>query len=433
MASVRLALVAASLLVALLPAQALGFSGFGQMQADGTYGTSMTFGVRLNGGAPDSLEIQLRFGGDDSVFIAPVAVDGDTATYTWDTADQFVTPNTSVEYSWRATDGNRVSQSPRATLLYDDDRFDWRSATVGNVTIHWYGGNEAITRDVGATAAHGVASAEELLGHDLAAPMDLFMYANSDDFFGALGPGAREWTGAATYPGIRTIFMNADNARGYLETTATHEVTHVVFDDATGNPFHEPAKWLNEGLATWAEQQNADSERSTVQFEASGGGLFAFEAISQQFPIGDRQARLAYAQGATMIDMIVSSHGRGAIAAIASAYRDGASDTEALRAGTGESADQLYADYYDAFGVDEPQPVTPGEIKASSVRKAGGAGGSQGSGAAQPSPGASAVASPEASGGVMAMPWLLLVGGIVLLVGVGGALVWAGRRGRGTV
>ena len=73
-----------------------------------------------------------------------------------------------------------------------------------------------------------------LLGHEMAGPVDIFVYDAREDFFGALGPGAREWSGAATFPELRTIFMwLGAGPASYLETTVVHEVTHVVFQDAT--------------------------------------------------------------------------------------------------------------------------------------------------------------------------------------------------------
>lgn len=427
-------LVVLVVLAGALPARALGFSGFGALSADATFGDSMTFSVDLSGSPPDRLQVMLQFEGDDAVFVAPVEPQGDHATYVWDAANQHVTPNTRITYSWRATAGGQVTVSPRGTLVYDDDRpgLDWSSAQLGNATVHWYGSDEAIARRFGELAADGASQAEQLLGHQMAAPIDIFVYESRDDFFGALGPGAREWTGAATYPGIRTIFMwlgggGPEVNMAYLETAVVHEVTHVVFNDATENPFHEPAKWLNEGLATWAEQQNANDERSTVDFEASGGGLFSFEAISLQFPISERGSRLAYAQGATMIDMIVAEHGREAIAGIASAYREGASDAEALEAGTGMTAAQLYREYFDAFGVSEPQPVEPAEILPSNVRKPGGG---------EPAPGSSATPEPGPQGpaggvGGGIAPWLIVGGALLILGLVVFALARSGRRGAG--
>jgi hypothetical protein len=404
-----------------------GFTGFGSMSAEATFGVEMRFAVDLSGDPPDRLELLLRFAGDDGVFVAPVEAGADEAVYVWDAADRHVTPNTRITYAWRAHDAEGTTLSREGTLVYDDDRagLDWRSARYGEATVHWYGDAEGVAARFGELAATGTVRAERLLGHELAAPVDIFVYNTSDAFFGALGPGAREWTGAATYPAIRTIFMSlGSGGQDYLETTLVHEVAHVVFDDATDNPFHEPAKWLNEGLATWSESEDADDERSAVAFEASGGGLFAFEAIAQQFPIGERGARLAYAQGATMVDMIVAEHGPEAIARIAAAYRDGASDAEALEAGTGTDAGALYAAFFDEFGVEAPAPVEPAPIPPSNVRRPDGRGGTVDGG---PTSSRSPDRAP-APGEGDPVPWMAVIGIVAVLAAVVAAALVTGRR-----
>lgn len=351
---------------------ALGFDGFGETEVDSTYGQGITFEVELNGRPPERLELLLSTPGDDGSFVIPVEPTGSSATHVWDTRSGYLTPNTLITYRWRAIDGETVTESEAGTHRYVDDRpgLDWQSTRLGEATVHWYGDSEGQALRFGDLTAQGVARAEELLGTRLAGPVDVFVYATREDFFGALGPGAREWTGAAAYSELRTIFMwNSPEAgsTSYLEVAMLHEVTHIVFHDATDNPFHEPARWLNEGLATWAERSAADDERSIVQLEAQGGGLFAFEAITEQFPIGERGGRLSYAQGASMVDLVVREHGEGAIAAIAAAYRDGASDAEALEAGTGMAEEDLYAAFYAEFGAEVPEPIRPDPIAPSNV------------------------------------------------------------------
>lgn len=351
---------------------AAAFDGFGTLEADSTYGQSITFDVRLDGGAPDELELLLRTPGSDGAFVVPVDASGTRASYVWNTALDYVTPNTLVTYQWRAFDGDEVTVSDETTIRYDDDRpgLDWQSRRLGEATVHWYGDAEAQAVRFGELTALGVERGEERLGTTLAGPVDVFVYASRDAFFGALGPGAREWTGAAAFSEIRTIFMwNSAEAgsQAYLETAMVHEVTHIVFHDATDNPFHEPARWLNEGIATWSEAGDAGGDRAIVENEASGGGLFAFDAITEQFPIGERGGRLSYAQGTTMVDLIVDTYGPEALARITAAYRDGASDAEALEAGTGITADELYADYYASFGVEAPTPIAPEPIAPSNV------------------------------------------------------------------
>ena len=368
----RLAAIGLVAVAIALPLPTAGFSGFGASSADATYGGPMRFTVQLPGGPPDQLELLLRFAGSDSTVVAPVEAGQSSAEYVWDTADRHITPNTPIAYRWRATTGEQVILSPEQTLLYDDDRpgLDWQTARIGAATVHWYGGAEGQARHFGTISADAAAAAEALLGHDLAGPIDIFVYDSRDDFFGALGPGAREWTGAATFPELRTIFMWLGSGSGaFLETTMTHEVTHVVFQDATANPFHEPAKWFNEGLAVWSEEQTASGHGGAVGSAAGSGDLLAFEGISDSFPIGDQAARLAYDEGTTMVDMIIKAYGRDAIAAIAAAWRDGAGDDEALEAGTGVPVDELYDAYFASFGVAAPTAIEPAPILPSNVDK----------------------------------------------------------------
>lgn len=371
----RIARLAAALLlvgagVAVAPPGVAGFDGFGEVSATSSYTEGIEFNVELLGGAPERLELLVRTPGDVGWFVVPVEASGDRARYLWDTTVDHLTPNSTVRYRWRAADGGSTTESVEATILHDDDRpaLDWQEAELGEATVHWYGDAEGQAIRFGELTAQGVARSEELLGTSLAGPVDVFVYATRDDFFGALGPGAREWIGAAAFSELRTIFMWLEGGSPeYLERAMVHEVAHIVFHDATDNAYHEPARWLNEGIATWSELGSAEEERRIVELEAGGGGLYSFEAITEQFPIGERGGRLSYAQGATMIDLIVREHGEEALARLAAAYREGASDAEALVAATGAPVDELYATYFAEYGVDQPQPIEPAPIPPSNV------------------------------------------------------------------
>lgn len=364
------ALLLAAGLAVLTAGTAAAFDGFTGGNASSTYDEEIRFTVTYDGTAPDRLELLIRTPGSDSSFVAPATSLPGGSGYVWDTSVDYLTPNTVVTYRWRAIDGEEVTLSPERTIRYEDDRpgLEWQAAELGEATVHWYGGAEAQARRFGELTAVGVEQAEELLGSELAGPVDVFVYDSQADFFGALGPGAREWTGAAAFSEIRTIFMwLGGGSPAYLEQAMVHEVTHIVFHDATENPFHEPARWLNEGFATWSESRSDDGERSIVESEARGDGLFAFEAITEQFPIGDRGALLSYAQGTSMVQQIVDDHGTDALASIMAAYRDGATDDEALEAGTGVPAAELYAAFFAEFGVDPPNPIVAEPIAPSEV------------------------------------------------------------------
>jgi hypothetical protein len=426
--------IAATLALATPLATAPGvaaFDGFGELRAESSYGEQMGFSVDLKGPAPELLEILLRTPGVDADFVAEVAASGGSATYVWDTAAAYVAPNTPVTYQWRATDGDEVTLSAPAVLRYTDDRpgLDWQTDTIGDATVHWYGGAATQARRFGELTAAGVDRAEELLGTTLAGPVDIFVYESREDFFGALGPAAREWTGAAAFPELRTVFMwLGGGAAEYLDMVLVHEVTHVVFHDATDNPYHEPATWLNEGIAVWSQAHDVSQEAAVVEAEAATDGLLAFDALTGQFPIEQRGGLLAYAQGATLIDMIIDDHGPAAIARIAAAYRAGASDEEALEAGTGVPADELYAAYFDAFGAEQPRPVEPEPILPSNVERppsVDGGGGPVATPAVDPAAGDT-----PGDGSGAASP--LVVGGAVAILVVLAAMVVLRRRAAGS-
>ena len=364
------ALLAASLGSAGLAGPAHAGGGFAALEADATFGVEMTFSATWDGGEPDYVELLLGFGDEDRL-VVPVEFEDGRLEHQRDMTDDFVPPNTTVAYRWRAVTGTQVTLSPEQELLYDDDRpqFDWDQARVGSATVHWYAENEEIARRFGDLAGGAADAAADLLGRPLADPIEIFVYEGREDFLGAVGPGAREWVGAATYPNIRSVYMWLEaGSTAFLETTITHEVTHVVFHDASDNPFHEPPSWMNEGTATWAEVGNAETEEDIVRSEAGGAdGLMAFEALTDQFPIDTRGATLAYAQGATMVDHLLAEYGSDALAAIMDEYRSGATDDEAIAAGTGTPSTEIRADYFASFGVSEPEPVEAQPLGSSDV------------------------------------------------------------------
>ena len=124
-----------------------------------------------------------------------------------------------MTYQWRATVDDEVVLGPERTIRYEDDRegLDWQSAQLGEATVHWYGDAEAQARRFGELAAGGVEQAEDLLGTELAGPVDVFVYATREDFLGALGPGAREWTGPSP---IRSCARSSCGSRAGLRTTS---------------------------------------------------------------------------------------------------------------------------------------------------------------------------------------------------------------------
>lgn len=443
----RLAAVVALLLAmaVALPAPAAAFDGFGETSAEADFGDEITFEVELEGGAPDELELLLRFGDDDVTFVQPVEPEGSRASFTWDVAEDYIAPNTPIHHRWRATTDDRDRLSREATILYDDDRpeLDWEIAESDEARVHWYSGEEALAERFAEITSNAVERAESLFGAELADSVDIFAYASEDDFFGALDLGPREWVGGQASSEIRTIYIRLDaGGESYMEPLLIHEVTHIVFDDATDNPYHGPARWLDEGLAVWAETQEAADERAIVEAAAQDGELMAFDAIAEQFPIEDARARLAYAQSASLVDTIITTHGADSIARLTAAYREGATDAAAIEAATGVPLDEIISDWFAELGQEVPQPIEPQPLLPADEEPPAGTPGSEperpeetASDTTDPGPGETEFA-PD--GGLVILVVLgglitagVLIGGVVLLARRGAGAPPGGARGEG--
>lgn len=428
----RVALVVAATALAVLastvaPPPVAGFDGFGDQEAEATFGESLTFSVEFVGDPPEELDLLLDFADDEVTFVEPVAPGREGAEFVWDTSEDFIFPNTPVSYRWRATDGSDVVISDQDTILYDDDRrhLDWDVLDTGQARVHWHGGQRDRAEDFGGLMSASVERAEGLFGAEIGDAVDIFVYSRTEDFFTALPPGSREWTGGVALWEIRSVFVRLDAASdAQTPDYMFHEVAHMVFADATDNPYHEPALWLNEGLATWLERESADNQASMVEAAAGDGRLLAFEAITDSFPVESDAALLAYAQSASLVDYVIDRYGRDAIARIVDAYAEGASDTEAVEAGTGVPLDAIIEDWFAQYGQQEPEPLSPAPLLpaegglpgesspgpdrpgVSSVEPGGspGAGGGEGSESARPG-----------SLGDRSWAWVLPLAGLVLL------------------
>ena len=112
-------------------------AGFSALLADATFGVEMHFSATWSGPEPDHVELLLGFGDDDRLAI-PVTNSGGPWFYERDMAENYLPPNTTVSYQWRALDGASVTLSAERSLYYDDDRpqFDWDQARIGSATVH---------------------------------------------------------------------------------------------------------------------------------------------------------------------------------------------------------------------------------------------------------------------------------------------------------
>jgi hypothetical protein len=334
-----------ALLQTLAPATAAAEPTFGTPTATSKFGSGIDFSQPITTGDPiDRVELLLTFAdaiGPTVTEVPTPAAGAETLTYRLETAGQeHLIPNTPIKARWRvfpASDPDHGVLGPEVRVVYADDRFDWKTVSGDLVRVHWYEGSDTFAAKALKLGEDEVRATSELLGVTETEPVDFFVYANQEDFYGALGPGAHENVAGTAYAYIRTLLGLIPPGQiedPLVAVRIPHEFVHLVFDTASSNPYHGAPRWLNEGLAVYQSEGYGSDDRGAVEAAAKSGTLIPLDGLTGQFPNG-QDFFLAYSESVAAVDFMVRTYGRDALVTLIRSYADGRTDDEAFSAALG--------------------------------------------------------------------------------------------------
>src|SRR5690348_2373842 len=106
------------------------------------------------------------------------------AEWTWEMRQSgSLPPGARLWWRWRVTDANgqeTVTETKTATWL--DNTHDWQTIKNGEfLRLHWYQGNQTFATDLAKAAQDGLLFNETQSGLKAEAPIDLYIYASTDD------------------------------------------------------------------------------------------------------------------------------------------------------------------------------------------------------------------------------------------------------------
>jgi len=253
-----------------------------------------------------------------------VAVD-----HAYDLQGRYIKPFSRIEYWWTLgdADGHRLTTEIQ-TFSYDDNRFSWQSLTREGVAVYWYQGPQAFGQAALDAAVGAVARISADLGVGAPQPVRAFLYANLSDLEGALPPTGREWVGGQAYPELGTFVAAIppdDRSLSNMKRMIPHEIAHLLIYQVAGGALGYVPSWLNEGLATLSQELPDPEAAIVLETALSQDSLVPLEILCGPFPLDTSEARLYYAQSASMVGFIRDHYGRQGLSRLIAAYADGAS------------------------------------------------------------------------------------------------------------
>lgn len=275
--------------------------------------------------------------------------------YAWDVQRHYIPPGVELEYYWLLEDasGNELRTEP-VQLTVTDARFDWQTVAKNGVELYWYEGD----LDFAAQLLDAAQGAVSRLSSGVGLPPDfavkVFVYAGQRDLLSALRPSVQEWTGGQAFVDQGIVVAAIEPSRAGLDygvRVIPHELTHVAVHALTKNPYGDIPRWLDEGLAVYAEGEPDEEDERVLAAAIRDNKMISVQSLSANFPADPDLARLSYAESASLVRFIIDHYGPDRLQELLAVFQEGATYDDALTRALGVDTDGLEEEWRQAIGA----------------------------------------------------------------------------------
>jgi hypothetical protein len=263
-------------------------------------------------------------------------------------------PGTELGYWWSIEDaqGDSVDTSA-AELVFDDERYSWKSLASGQITLLWYQGDDYFAQSLMSAAQQALGRLAGDTGAELEGEATLYIYADYDDLRGAL-IYPQEWTGGVAYTEFDTIAIGISTGNlSWGKGAIAHELAHLAVHQFIYNGYGvELPTWLDEGLAMYAQGGISSGMWSALNKAIDEDTLFSVKSLCSPFPAQTTAANLAYAQSYSLVEYLLEEQGgQENMLELLNAFKQGSGYVEALDEVYGLDVEQLNTLWREYVGV----------------------------------------------------------------------------------
>ncbi|HXF84271.1 MAG TPA: peptidase MA family metallohydrolase [Anaerolineales bacterium] len=282
------------------------------------------------------------------------------AEWTWDMRQSgSLPPGATIWWRWRYTDANgRESVSQEKSIIWLDDVHDWKTITSGEyIRLHWYSGTQSFANDLINAAAEGLQFNETQSGLIPDSPIDIYIYANTNDLRDAI-LYEPSWTGGQAFPEHNIVILGISQSDlDWGRNAIIHELTHVLVGQLTFSCLGDVPTWLNEGLAVYSEGKLDPASQAQLDEAIRNNTLLSIRSLSVGFSEVPDKAYLSYSQSYSIVKFLIETYGQEKMTILLTALRDGNAIDEALLQTYGFDVDGLEDEWRKAIRA-QPRTVS---------------------------------------------------------------------------
>ncbi len=281
------------------------------------------------------------------------------AQWTWDMRQSgSLPPGATIWWRWRYIDeSGKETVSDQKTIVWLDSEHNWKTVNKDKLNLHWYSGNQDFAQELLDAAQSGLDFNRTKSGLVAEAPIDLYIFADTNDLKDAI-LYEPSWTGGQAFADHDIVILGiSQDDLDWGKDAIVHELTHVLVGHLTFSCLGDVPTWLNEGLAVYSEGELDSASQTQLDNAIKNDTLLTVRSLSAGFSEIRAKVNLSYAQSFSIVKFLIETHGQDKMTSLLTALRDGATVDDALTQTYGFNIEGLEDAWRQAIGA-PPQTVS---------------------------------------------------------------------------
>lgn len=265
-------------------------------------------------------------------------------------------PGTPMIYWWELYTEDDSTELPRQRFVYEDARFDWQTLPAEGLDLLWYGNQQRRARELAEAGEEALQRLQNEMGIRVEERVRVYVYNSASDMDKAIASRSQVYDSRVTTLGVAigddTLLLLGPHDDA--EQTMAHELSHIVVGIVTENPYVALPRWLDEGLAMYAEGQLPRNNQEALDWAIREDDLLSLRSMSA-YTGRPEEVDLFYGQVYSIVNFMLESYGQSAMHALLAEFSQGVAQEEALQTVYGFDLDTLEGEWRTYLGLEETE------------------------------------------------------------------------------
>jgi len=274
-------------------------------------------------------------------------------------------PGTSLRVWWQidTASGDTLTTDAEA-FEYTDRAQDWKILSGERISYYWYGSDEDRAQMLLQRGEEAISRLQSEVGVFVERPVRVYAYNDQQDMGRALARRSEVYDDRVLTLGVavgdETLLLLAGHRDA--EMVIAHELSHLIVGMATDNPYAGLPRWLDEGLAMYAEGAMPSDNQRALDKAVRQDDLLTIRSMSS-YSGQASQVDLYYGQAYSVLDFMLEEYGREKLLQLLDVFAEGSRQEDALDRVYGLSLDTLDARWRESLGLG-PRAVAGADVGA---------------------------------------------------------------------